>query len=304
MSIILLAGIPIFFIIALGALLRVLKVADDQWVTVLNKFELYLGLPALVLANVLNVSDTGAVTSEVIAINVVLLSAIIAGIYIIGAIFHVEKSLRNTYCICIFFGNIAYLGLPFVTALLPGSGGSVAIHIVIYVLILFTLGIAILEWSQRTMDSLGKILLKVITSPLVITSLIGILVLAFRLEAPEVIHKSISLLAGSASPIALLSLGIFIGHKIHWDMSMLHATAISFAKLLLVPLVFLGASYIFNIRGGFSVSILEAAMPLAVTPFALSQVYNLNRHVISNAVLISTILSMVTLPLFGYLALS
>ncbi len=42
---------PVFFLIAVGAFLKVLKIADDKWIEVLNNFALYAGFPALIFTN-------------------------------------------------------------------------------------------------------------------------------------------------------------------------------------------------------------------------------------------------------------
>ncbi|MBI5728261.1 MAG: hypothetical protein HY984_00740, partial [Candidatus Magasanikbacteria bacterium] len=48
----------------------------------------------------------------------------------------------------------------------------------------------------------------------------------------------------------------------------------------------------------FRVSVIEAAMPLAITPFALAQVYPLDKRIIATTTIISTILSPLTLMAF------
>ena len=46
----------------------------------------------------------------------------------------------------------------------------------------------------------------------------------------------------------------------------------------------------------FSASIIEAAMPLAITPFALADIYKLNKGFIARSIVLSTILAIITIP--------
>jgi predicted permease len=47
-----------------------------------------------------------------------------------------------------------------------------------------------------------------------------------------------------------------------------------------------------------AVTVVEAAMPLAVTPFALSSMYPMDREVLVTSIFVTTLLSALTLPLF------
>lgn len=288
---------PLFIIIALGALLRATKVADEKWIEILNKYELYIGLPALIVYNVLGVDAKNVIGNDVIFYNFALLIAIMGLTYLVAALLKLEKSIRNTYVICIFFGNIAYLGLPIITSLVKDSGGSVSIHVAIYILVLFTLGIGILEASMKQKKSLLTIVKNVFKSPLVLAALAGILLFLLQIHPPEVIKKTLQLVAGTSSPMALLALGMFIYRKIKFDKETLHVFVLVFLKILVVPAIFFAFALAANIKMKFNISIIEAAMPLAVTPFALSQIYPLNKNIISLSVLISTVLSILSIPL-------
>lgn len=289
--------LPLFIIIALGAILRATKVADEKWIEVLNKYELYIGLPALIVYNVLNVDAKNFIGWDIIFYNFALLIGLIGLTYLITSMLKLEKSIRNSYVICIFFGNIAYLGVPIITSLIKDSGGSVAIHVAIYILVLFTLGIAILESSMPHKKSLPTIAKNIFKSPLVLAALAGILLFFLQIHPPEVIYKSIQLVSATSSPMALLALGMFIYRKIEFNKETLHSVILSALKLLVVPAIFYVFALIVPLHMKFNISIIEAAMPLAVTPFALSQIYPLNKNIISLSVVISTILSIITIPL-------
>ena len=165
------AVLPLFIIIALGAMLRAVKIADEKWIEVLNKYELYIGLPALIIYNVIKVDAKNFIGWDIIFYNLILLLAVIGITYLITSLLKLEKTIRNSYIICIFFGNIAYLGLPIVTSLIKDSSGSVAIHVAIYILVLFTVGIAILESSMKEKRSVATIGKHILLSPLFLSAL-------------------------------------------------------------------------------------------------------------------------------------
>ena len=204
-------------------------------------------------------------------------------------------SLANTYIIGAFFGNIGYLGFPYISAMIPGSEGMISMHISIYNVILFTLGIAHLEHTKGHLTCKRTILRKIIGNPLLISVAVGLMILLTGIRLPDFINKSIALLYKSATPVVLFALGVFLYRKSNWREWMPHILGMTAIRLFFVPGLFLLAMVLFAPGANFRVSVLEAGMPLALTPFALAEEYPLEREVIAPAVLLSTLLSPLTL---------
>ena len=106
------------------------------------------------------------------------------------------------------------------------------------------------------------------------------------------------MISASVTPVVLLVIGIFIGGsqlgKIsEWAFVFLF----SVITLLVLPAIFY---FILKILGytpyNFSISVIELAMPSAITPFALADEYHLNKKFIAHSIILSTILSILTLP--------
>jgi predicted permease len=60
--------------------------------------------------------------------------------------------------------------------------------------------------------------------------------------------------------------------------------------------VFYAAGRALHLVPSFAVSVVEAGMPLGVTPFALASMYPLEKDVLGSAVVLSTLLSVASLP--------
>ena len=98
--------------------------------------------------------------------------------------------------------------------------------------------------------------------------------------------------------LALIVIGLFIGRaKIGKLTEWLPVLLFSILTLAILPAVFYyGAKFFGFIPSQFSNSIIQAAMPLAITPFALADKYNLNKDFIARSIVLSTILAVVSLP--------
>jgi len=117
------------------------------------------------------------------------------------------------------------------------------------------------------------------------------------LNIPALGEKVISMIALSTAPIVLFALGIFIiQNKIHKS-SFFHIAMISMIKLLILPLFFWLFSLSVFKSFDYTVSILLAAMPVAITPFVLVEIYDMDKKVIAGSIIMSTVLGIITIPL-------
>ncbi|MBI5728437.1 MAG: AEC family transporter, partial [Candidatus Magasanikbacteria bacterium] len=234
-----LATVPIFFLIAFGFLLRFFKFADSSWVITLNKFGLWVSLPALIFYNLTHTDPAGIFNWTIIFTNLGLLVAAMMLALLTGKLLGLKRHLVNTYVICVITGNVAYLGFPFITSLYPGSGGAVGVHVSIYLAILFTFGLFILERSTAKRVSWQRIVRHMVGNPLLITIGLSVAVVVTGFHIPAVIDETLRLLATTASPVVLIALGIFMVRPLdHTDPSFLHVITLTIIKLLALPLLF------------------------------------------------------------------
>jgi hypothetical protein len=206
-----------------------------------------------------------------------------------------RKSIVNTYVISVFFGNVGYLGFPILSSLISGSEGLVSMHVALYTLILFTFGIGVLEFSVHKKLS-SKILVDALKNPLLLAVLFSVVLLATETTLPFVVSKTVDLLAGGATPIILISLGIFLARELP-KVEYKHVVGLVGLKLFVVPTIFLLYFYMAGQTEVLAISVLEAGMPMAITPFILAELYPMEREIIAIGIVVSCILSIFTLPL-------
>lgn len=293
---------PFFIIIAIGSILRLI-IANDKWIEVLNKLGLYVGFPSIVISSFMDIDSNNEIEGRVIVYNFAILTALIVLALLITRLLRIEKTICNTYMVSSIFGNIAYLGFPFVTTIIPGSEGIVSIHIAIYLVVIFTLVVFILERSNgHSQKKTARLALNISTNPLLVSVFIGVGISYFKINVPSILKNTIEMIASAASTLVLIALGIFIIRKIHFNRDLLHAVCITTIKIIIVPIIFLIIYSQCSLGPQFKVSILQSAMPLAITPFALAEIYPLDKQIIAISILLSTAVSAITLTIFASLA--
>jgi len=286
---------PLFLIILAGVILRLTKIANDDWVSILNKFGLYGGFVPLVIYTLANTNRSEIFNLPMIGVNVGILLGVMLLALFITKIFTVKTDLANNYITGIFFGNVAYLGFPFITSLYPAAGGLSSALIAIYLVVFLIFGVAILERQSLNKKKFSKVILKALLHPLLLAVIIGSAILLLNIKLPAVLNDTLSILAKSSSPVVLVALGIFLAQKIKINADFWHALVISVIKLAILPALFFVVAYFAGFQLHWKISILDAGMPLAISMFAFTEVYALRKAVVANTIIISTILSVITL---------
>lgn len=292
---------PLFLIIFASALLQKFKNIGDEWGKVLNEFALKIGLPVLIFSALAKTSFSFTAEALLIIANSIflILSFILAAI--VGKILRLKRQMFLTLFICFVFGNVAYLGIPVLTSvsgekILP----TVSLIIAIYLFWLFTIGIGYLDYSlDKNKTDVAKKMLKNFTkNPLLLAVILGLLIGSFKITIPSIVLKSLDMISASVTPTVLVVIGLFIGNsKIGKLSEWLPVLIFSLFTLIILPAGFyFGAKFSGFVPSQFSSSIIQAAMPLAITPFALADKYNLNKVFIARSIVLSTILSVISLP--------
>lgn len=294
---------PLFIIIFASALLQKLTKIGDDWSKVLNDFALKIGFPILIFSALSKTPFSFSEQADLIIANSIFILASFFFAIIIGKILRLKRQMLLTLFICFVFGNFAYLGIPILVQI---SGEKIlptaSLIVAIYLFYVFTLGIGYLEYSsKKNGNDLAKdIIINLFKNPLLISVILGITVGSLAIEIPTILQKSLDMITASVTPTVLIVIGLFIGKsKIGKLKEWLPIFLFSLLKLVILPACFyLGLKFFGLIPNQFSSSIIQSAMPLAITPFALADKYNLNKNFIARSIVLSTILAVISLPLW------
>lgn len=292
---------PLFIIILVSAILRKLNYIHDYWSKAINEYSLKIGLPVLIFSALAKTSFSLTTEIPLIISNSLILIIGFAIVIAISKIFKLKEKTTLTIFICLTFGNVAYLGIPVLTQVYGNETlPQISLLIAVYFFWIFTVGIGYLDYKTNHHDQhfVKHLLLNLFKKPLIIAIILGIIFGAFNVEIPTILNKPINMISTSVTPVVLLVIGIFIGGsqlgKIsEWAFVFLF----SVITLLVLPAIFYFALKVFRYSpSDFSISVVELAMPSAITPFALADKYNLNKKFIAHLIVLSTILSILTLP--------
>ena len=118
------------------------------------------------------------------------------------------------------------------------------------------------------------------------------------------LHNLLAMISQSASPVALFAVGLsMVGLSV--DIKMSELISIVAFKLVLFPLLtFLLVTYIFVLEKHWAMSaVLLSALPTGAIVYVICQKYNVHIKESTSVFLVSTLLSVLTLPFLLYIYL-
>lgn len=195
----------------------------------------------------------------------------------------------------IIFSNAGYMAIPLAEAVIGARGVVYAsLFVAVFNLILWTIGYAIMSGQK-------KITIKtVLLNKGVISITIGLLIYAFNLTIPEVLSKPVSYMASLNTPIAMLVLGHFLaGISLKEAFLDKRSYQIALIRLIFLPAAAIGIMAIFRPEYDlFMCVLIQNAAPTATATALFASQMNADAKLASKVVGISTILSLITIPIF------
>jgi len=275
--------IPVFLIILIGYLIGKYKKINIQSMIDLI---VYLAGPCLIFSSISrsDINLTDFFTIALAASGIILTMAFLAFI-----IFKITKSKKVGLYLPMTIGNTGFLGYPVALFAFGMAGLSrVVVYYTIDSLFLFSIGIYVVHHKNE--------LKEMFKTPLIYSVVIGLLFNLLKISIPEVIFKPIEMIGMITIPLALLTLGYKLaGIKIS---SAKTAFLASLFKIIGGFLVAIFIVKLFSITGlTKNIIILQAAMPSAVMTMILTAKYRRDASLVASVVLISTLLSIITIPL-------
>lgn len=202
---------------------------------------------------------------------------------------------------CAVIGNVGFLGLPMFAMLFGEASIGPLMLMLATDLIVFSSLIVILINGGRDgrfrPAVLRTVFLGLLRNPMIVSITAGLVWSVLSLPIPGPLDDFLTILGGAATPGALFAIGASLASKSAERIEI--AAWLSFAKLVLHPAaVALAVLVLFPLdRFSATIAIAAATMPVAGNVYMLAQHYGIAPHRVSAAILLSTVISIVTIPI-------
>ncbi|ABQ34217.1 MULTISPECIES: AEC family transporter [Bradyrhizobium] len=298
------SALPIFALILTGFLCGRFNVFDRTATDNLNRFAVYLALPALIFTamsriGVEQVSQFGFIGAFCGGI-----AATFATGFAISRLRGRRVANASIEGLDAGYSNVGFMGIPMCLLVFgPDSAPASIIATLFTACVLFLFAIVVVEMDLQKGATLGATIAKVarslLTSPLFIAPVAGLAVGLSGFALPAPFMSFTTLLGGAASPAALVCIGLFLAQErvVTHDANSI-AILVSL-KLVMQPAVTaLLAFHVFAMPPLWSHSaVILSALPIGSGPFTIAKLYGLEAGVTSGAILVSHIFAVLTVSL-------
>jgi predicted permease len=297
--------VPVFGLILLGYLCRRGKVLGPASMTELNRFVVWVALPALLFDIMANTRwstlwQPGFMLAYGLG-SVLVFGATVAARRASG------KALADAGIdgLNAAYPNSGYMGFPLcLVALGPASLPLMTIATILTVCFVFAAAIICVEVGlqeeRRPAMLATKVLRALVRNPLLVAPALGALASGLGVPLPAPAETFLKLLGAAASPCALVALGVLLAQQGMVRGRDLNATLLLVAaKLVALPMaVWLLAAALRLPAAAAHVAVLAAALPTGTGPFMLAEYYRREARVTSATILVSTLVSVLTVSLY------
>jgi malonate transporter len=294
-------ALPYFGLIFLGLLCGKLKQIPETGLAWMNFFLIYVSLPCLFYRVLAQTPLAQLNNPKFIVATVLATASMFALAFVVGWLFRRHLAEATIAGLSGAYGNIGYMGPGLALATL-GSAANVPVALIFCfdTLLLFALVPFLMTLADPRHESIAatafEVIKRIALHPFIIATALGVASAAIHFEPPVALDRLMQFLQNAAAPCALFTLGVTVAlrplKKMPWEVPFL-----VLVKLLLHPvIVFL----MLSLFGPFEqtwvyTAVLMAALPPALNVFVFARQYDTWVEQASSAVLIGTLVSVVTL---------
>lgn len=294
----------IFILIAIGVFLYKKKMLSETTSQQISGLIVNVTNPALLVSSALQ--DGPKVSLQELGItlgaDLIIYGVLIAAGFLIPRILRVPDGYHYAYQMLTIFGNVGFIGIPLASAVLgTESLIFVSIYNLLYNICIYTFGISLLEKAaaRQASGSRWKKLINVGT----VSAAATIIIYLSGFRAPAVLSSTLNHIGQSTTLLSMLVLGVSVAQMAVKDIFS-HPKLYGF---ILLRQILLPAGCILLLRPFLSSSLilnttaLMLAVPAGNLPLMLSKQLQIDTDTISQGIILTTILSLLTIPVVSLL---
>lgn len=291
----------IFLLIGIGFAACRKGIVDGKSGKVLSAVVVNICNPALLLTSVME--SGGGISNGKLLLAVGIGMGMYGCLFLLGNILPrflgKDKLERDQYTLMILFGNIGFIGIPVISAVL---GTEVLIYVVIctiiFNIIVYTYGVYLTARHNENSKASRHSVVNVGT----IAGALCIGIFLLKPQLPEILVKTVDYTGSATTFLSMMVIGISLAGmplgEIFREKRLYGYVAL---RHVLVPIVFgwilKGLAVDREMAGTF---VMLSAMPVANLPLMLCEENGVDGTLLSKGIVLSTMFSLITIPLAAY----
>lgn len=299
--------IALFILLIIGFIVKRYGIITDELNKGLSNLIIKVTLPALLITSMnyrfsQEMFNNSMLILLVGTITYVFMMAI-AGLF--TRIFKSEEPQKGVYKFLIIFSNTGFMGYPILHAVYGEIGVFYGgVFNLLFNIFLWTLGVILVTPNIVSKDQIGATEKRIfnyrsLINPGIISVIIGFGLFVFSIQIPSVIYNPLKSLGDTTTPLAMVVVGAMLGDgKFKEIISNYKLMAVSFIRLIMIPVAMILILPLFNLPEiVLGTLVIVCGMPAAANTAIFARLYNSDYKLGSQGVFVTTLLSVITIPL-------
>lgn len=290
--------LKLFLLLILGFVLFKCHIFDEYTNKKISALIVNVASPMLIISSIAGVEGSNkSIVFLMIGAGILMYIGFIILGKIINRIFPFPKKDWPVYECMVVFANTGFMGYPVLLDVFGQEAVFYAslIHMA-FNFFVYTYAIMCLTKGD---DSEFKLNFKQLLTPGIILIFVGIFIYLFDIQLPSVLMDTINSVGSLTAPLSMMMIGSSLAvYPIKDSFTDLRSYVFAFVRLMIVPFVTMIMCRLLHIDAYYAnITIITNAMPVGSMVLMLATQYNANVKIVTRNIIVSTLLSVITIPI-------
>ena len=290
--------LKLFLLLILGFVLFKCHIFDEYTNKKISALIVNVASPMLIISSIAGVEENDkSIVFLMIGAGILMYIGFIILGKIINRLFPFPKKDWPVYECMVVFANTGFMGYPVLLDVFGQEAVFYAslIHMA-FNFFVYTYAILCLTKSD---DSEFKLNFKQLLTPGIILIFVGIFIYLFDIQLPSVLMDTINSVGSLTAPLSMMMIGSSLAvYPIKDSFTDWRSYVFAFVRLIIVPFMTMIVCRLLHINPYYAnITIITNAMPVGSMVLMLATQYNANVKIVTKNIVVSTLLSVITIPI-------
>lgn len=290
--------LKLFLLLILGFVLFKCHIFDEYTNKKISALIVNVASPMLIISSIAGVEGSNkSIVFLMISAGILMYIGFIILGKIINRIFPFPKKDWPVYECMVVFANTGFMGYPVLLDVFGQEAVFYAslIHMA-FNFFVYTYAIMCLTKGD---DSEFKLNFKQLLTPGIILIFVGIFIYLFDIQLSSVLMDTINSVGSLTAPLSMMMIGSSLAvYPIKDSFTDWRSYVFAFVRLMIVPFVTMIMCRLLHIDAYYAnITIITNAMPVGSMVLMLATQYNANVKIVTRNIIVSTLLSVITIPI-------
>lgn len=290
--------LKLFLLLVLGFVLFKCHIFDEYTNKKISALIVNVASPMLIISSIAGVEGSNkSIVFLMIGAGILMYIGFIILGKIINRLFPFPKKDWPVYECMVVFANTGFMGYPVLLDVFGQEAVFYAslIHMA-FNFFVYTYAIMCLTKGD---DSEFKLNFKQLLTPGIILIFVGIFIYLFDIQLPSVLMDTINRVGSLTAPLSMMMIGSSLAvYPIKDSFTDWRSYVFAFVRLMIVPFVTMIMCRLLHIDAYYAnITIITNAMPVGSMVLMLATQYNANVKIVTRNIVVSTLLSVITIPI-------